>query len=91
MILHDSPLGTKSDIQDCVMAAKKLQEALNQDLGQGVSILQAVTDQTALFSDLSMAFGKKMVEYLKAQFVQSVSLLGHCMQLPQLLLCRLQR
>ena len=73
MILQECPLGTRSNVQDCVVAAQTLQKALNQDLSQGVSILQAVSDQRAFFSNLSFAFGRRLQEYLTAQFVHNVS------------------
>lgn len=64
MVLQKCPLGTRSNVQDCVVAAQTLQRALNQELSQGVSILQAVTDQRAFFSNLSFAFGKRLQESL---------------------------
>jgi hypothetical protein len=74
VVLQECPLGTRSNVQDCVAASQTLQKALNQELSQGVSILQAVTDQTEFFSNLSVAFGKRLQEYLTAQFVHSVRL-----------------
>lgn len=73
MVLQECPLGTRSNVQDCVAAAQTLQKALNQELSQGISILQSVTDQRAFFSNLSVAFGKRLQEYLAAQFVHNVS------------------
>lgn len=75
MVLQECPLGTKSNVQDCAAAAVTLQKASNQELSQGVSILQAVTDQRAFFSKLSVSFGKRLQEYLTAQFIHNVSLL----------------
>ena len=73
MVLQECPLGTRSNVQDCVAAAKALQTAFSQELSQGVSILQAVTDQRAFFSNLSHTFGKRLQEYLTAQFVHNVN------------------
>lgn len=73
MVLRECPLGTRSNVHDCVAAAQTLQKALNQELSQGVSILQAVTDQRAFFSNLSVSFGRRLQEYLTAQFVHNVS------------------
>ena len=83
MVLQECPLGTRPNIQDCVMAAGLLQKALCQELSRGVAIIQAVTDQTELFSNLSCSFGKRLQEYLTAQFVNNVSVgtlsLMHCL------------
>ena len=73
MVLQECPLGTRSNIQDCVTAAQTVQKALNQELSPHLSILQAVTDQKEFFSKLSSAFGKRLQEYLTAQFVNNVS------------------
>lgn len=73
MVLQECPLGSRSNIQDCVIAAQTLQKAIGQELSLGVPILQAVTDQTAFFSNLSLAFGKRLQEHLTTQFLSYVS------------------
>ena len=75
MVLQECPLGTRSNVQDCASAAQTLQKAIGQELSLGVSILQAVTDQTTFFSSLSMAFGKRLQEHLATQFLNNVRLL----------------
>ena len=72
MVLQECPLGTRRNVEDCVTAAQTLQKALSQELSQGLSILQSVTDQRAFFSNLSSAFGKRLQEYLTAQFLHNV-------------------
>lgn len=72
-ILCDTPLTTPSNIKDCEAAAQTLQQALNQDLSPGISILQAVSEQKELFAKLSATFGGRLHEHLSTQFVQNVS------------------
>lgn len=73
VVLQECPFGTKRNVEDCVFAAQSLQKALGQELTAGLSILQGVTDQRTFFSNLSLAFGKRLQEYLTAQFVHNVS------------------
>ena len=75
MVLQECPLGTRSNVQDCVNAAHTLQKAIGQELSLGVSILQSVTDQTTFFSNLSLAFGRRLQEHLTAQFLNNVMFL----------------
>ncbi len=72
IVLQECPLGTRSNIQDCVTAAQTLQKAINQEQSPGVSILQAVRDQKEYFSRLSSAFGRRLQENLTSQFVHNV-------------------
>ena len=71
-MLREHPLGTRGNIQDCTAAAQMLQIALGQELGMGLSILQAVTDQREFFSVLTSGFGKRLQEHLTAKFVHNV-------------------
>lgn len=72
-VLQECPLGTSGNVQDCVAAAQTLQMALCQELSQGLSILQAVTDQNSFFSTLSLDFGRRLQEHLRTQFIHNVS------------------
>ena len=71
-ILENSPLTGSSNIRDCTNAVVTLQEAVNQELSQGVSILQAVTDQKQFFAGLSFTFGRRLHTHLTELFVQQV-------------------
>ncbi len=71
-VLQECPLSSRTNIQDCVMAAKMLHDALCQELSQGLTIIQAVTDQTKFFSELSSSFGRRLQEYLTSQFLTNV-------------------
>ena len=82
-MLQECPLHTDSNIQSCIDAAKALQTALCQELGQGLGILQAVTDQSTFFSNLSSSFGKRLQEHLTSQFIHSVSV--DCVGVPLML------
>ena len=90
MVLQECPLGTRSNVQDCVNAAQTLQKAIGQELSLGVSILQAVTDQTTFFSSLSMAFGKRLQEHLATQFLTNVRLCSQKISFMHSVMCRQQ-
>ena len=71
-VLTESPLTGSSHLRDCTQAALTLQAAISQELSQGVSILQAVTEQKQFFSNLSFTFGRRLHEALSGMFVSQV-------------------
>lgn len=84
-MLQECPLGSSSNVQDCVAAAQTLQQALCQELSQGLSILQAVTDQNAFFSNLSQDFGKRLQVHLTSQFTHEVHKRTPCIMIADFL------
>lgn len=72
-ILRESPLSGTAAIRDCTGAAQTLQEVINHELSQGISILQAVTEQKQFFANLSFTFGRRLHEHLSSTFVGQVS------------------
>ena len=73
-ILKSSSLSGSSRISDCTKAARDLQKAMNEEFSQGVSILQAVSDQKQRFSGLSFEFSKRLSNHLCGLFTTKV---GH--------------
>ena len=71
-ILRNSSLSGTAAIRDCTNAAQALQDAVSRELSQGVSILQAVTDQKKLFATLSFTFGRRLHEHLSSMFASQV-------------------
>ena len=71
-ILKLSSLSGASKITDCTKAARDLQKAMNEEFSQGVSILQAVSDQKQRFSGLSFEFSKRLSNHLCGQFTAKV-------------------
>ena len=72
VLLHES-LSSPSEIRDCELAAASLQSSLQQELPSGVDVLQAVTEQTEAFHNLSAAFGRRLYTHLSGLFTLNVS------------------
>ncbi len=77
VLLHES-LTSPSEIRDCELAAASLQSSLQQELPSGVDVLQAVTEQTEAFHDLSAAFGRRLYTHLSGLFTLNVSVPPSC-------------
>ncbi|XP_064407161.1 exocyst complex component 1-like [Halichondria panicea] len=74
VLLHES-LSSPSEIRDCELAAASLQSSLQQELPSGVDVLQAVTEQTEAFHNLSAAFGRRLYTHLSGLFTLNAAMM----------------
>ena len=73
-VLETSPLSGALNIRECSAAAQTLQEAMGQELSQGVALLQSVAERKKFFDDLSFIFARRVHEHLSGLFVENVSM-----------------
>lgn len=83
-VLLKEPLSSPTEIRDCELAAASLQQSLQalEELPSGVEVLQAVTEQTETFHNLSASFGRRLHSHISGIFTLNVcSSTGYCIEL----------